>query len=208
MGRREDNKAKKRADLEAAALRLFLGQGYFGTSIEQVAAEAGVARGTFYLYFDDKDALFRALVGEALDPTIDALVDARAALDAAQNAAQSAAAYEELGRALVGTVLEHPEATLLFYREQRTPGPIGDWLRTRGAQMDAFVADLVRSLTERGLVRAVDPRFAALAIVGAIDRLVYAWLSGADLGDPAQIAHDVVRLFGEGLVGPHNPGSP
>lgn len=200
MGRREDNKAKKRADLEAAALRLFLSQGYHATSIEQVAAEAGVARGTFYLYFDDKEALFRSLVGAALDPAIDALVEARAALDVARDALQSGAAYQELGASLVRTVMECPEATLLFYREQRNPGPIGDWLRTRSAQLDSFVADMVRSLGERGLVRKTDPRFAALAIVGAIDRLVYAWLSGNEFGDPAQVAQEVVRLFGEGLV--------
>ncbi len=200
MGRREDNKAKKRADLETAALQLFLGQGYHATSIEQVAAEAGVARGTFYLYFDDKEALFRSLVGAALDPAIDALVEARAALDVAQDSLQSGAAYQELGSSLVQTVMEYPEAILLFYREQRNPGPIGEWLRTRSSQLDSFVADMVRSLGERGLIRNIDPRFAALAIVGAIDRLVYAWLSGNEFGDPAQVAQEVVRLFGEGLV--------
>ncbi len=203
MGKREDNKARKRTDLEQAALELFLRQGYVATSIEQIVAEASVARGTFYLYFDDKESLFRSLVGAVLDPVVDALVDTRMTLDAAASSAETQAAYAFLAAALATAVTEHPEATLLFYREQRSPGTIGDWLRSRQGQLDQFVVELVRSLTERGLIRALAPEVAALAIVGAIDRLVYAWLSGVDLGDPAAIGPAVVRLFGEGLV--HGP---
>lgn len=200
MGKREDNKARKRTDLEQAALTLFLGQGYVATSIEQVVAEAGVARGTFYLYFDDKESLFRALVSAVLDPVMDALLDARLTLDAASSAGETQGAYGSLAVSLATAVTAHPDATLLYYREQRSPGPIGEWLRSRQAQLDQFVVDLVRSLAGRGLIRATAPDIAALAIVGAIDRLVYAWLSGVDLGDPADVGPSIVRLFGEGLV--------
>ncbi|MFZ4578664.1 MAG: TetR/AcrR family transcriptional regulator [Myxococcota bacterium] len=200
MGRREDNKAKKRTDLEAAALRLFLGQGFHATTIEQIAAEAGVARGTFYLYFDDKETIFRTLVGAVLDPAVDALVDARKALDEAVDEDGTQAAYLVLAQALIDAVSQAPEATLLFYREQRNPGSVGDWLRSRGAQLDAFVADLLSSLMVRGLIRKTDDRFVALAILGAIDRLVYAWLCGHLPDDPWPVAREVVQLFGAALV--------
>ena len=106
-----------------------------------------------------------------------------------------------MAAALARAVTEHPEATLLFYREQRSPGAIGAWLRSRQGQLDQFVVELVRSLTERGLIRATMPQLTALAIVGAIDRLAYAWLSGVDLGDPSDVGPSIVRLFGEGLAG-------
>ncbi len=201
MGKREDNKARKRADLERAAIALFLQQGYVATSIEQIVADAGVARGTFYLYFDDKESLFHSLVSAALDPVVEALLDARLALEAAASAVETQAAYGFLAAALARAVTEHPEATLLFYREQRSPGAIGAWLRSRQGQLDQFVVELVRSLTERGLIRATMPQLTALAIVGAIDRLAYAWLSGVDLGDPSDVGPSIVRLFGEGLAG-------
>ncbi len=200
MGKREDNKARKRTDLESAAQALFLAQGYVATSIEQIVAEAGVARGTFYLYFDDKESLFHALVSAALDPVVDALLDARLMLEAADSAAETQAAYDLLAAALATAVTAHPEATLLFYREQRSPGPIGDWLRSRQMQLDQFVVELVRSLADRWLIRATVPQVTALAIVGAIDRLVYAWLSGVDLGDPVAVGPAIIGLFGEGLV--------
>ena len=200
MGKREDNKARKRGDLEQAALALFLAQGFVATSIEQIVAEAGVARGTFYLYFDDKESLFHALVSAALDPVVDALLDARMTLEAAASPAETQAAYGMLAAALATAVTEHPEATLLYYREQRNPGPIGQWLRTRQGQLDQFVVELVQSLADRGLIRATASQVTALAIVGAIDRLAYAWLSGVELGDPAEVGPAIIRLFGDGLV--------
>ena len=44
------------------ATQLFLEQGYGSTSIESVAARAGVSKRTFYDRFDDKEALFTAVV--------------------------------------------------------------------------------------------------------------------------------------------------
>ncbi|MBA2320750.1 MAG: TetR/AcrR family transcriptional regulator, partial [Deltaproteobacteria bacterium] len=61
MGRREDNKLQKRERLESAGLAHFEEFGYDRASIEQISAAADVARGTFYLYFPDKHALFATL---------------------------------------------------------------------------------------------------------------------------------------------------
>jgi hypothetical protein len=82
----------------------------------------------------------------------------------------------------------------------RNPGPVGEWLRSRGAQLDAFVVEMVASLMARGLIRSADPLVVALAIVGAIDRLAYAWLEGGQVGEPPHVAREIVELFGQGLV--------
>ena len=54
MGRLEDNKKMKREALLDAAFTLFTTKGINKTSISEIAATAGVAKGTFYLYFVDK----------------------------------------------------------------------------------------------------------------------------------------------------------
>jgi TetR/AcrR family transcriptional regulator, mexJK operon transcriptional repressor len=51
----------------AAATELFLAEGYGSTSIEAVAARAGVSKRTFYHRFDDKAALFAAVVHEIIE---------------------------------------------------------------------------------------------------------------------------------------------
>lgn len=49
-------------EILAAALLLFGERGYAGTRLEDVARQAGVSKGTLYLYFESKEALFRAMV--------------------------------------------------------------------------------------------------------------------------------------------------
>jgi AcrR family transcriptional regulator len=49
-------------ELIAAALLVFAERGFRQTTLEEVAARAGVSKGTVYLYFDSKDALFKAVV--------------------------------------------------------------------------------------------------------------------------------------------------
>ncbi|MEI8163950.1 MAG: TetR/AcrR family transcriptional regulator [Betaproteobacteria bacterium] len=55
----------------AAALELFVEKGFAGTRLEDVAARAGVSKGTLYLYFDSKEALFKAVIQEGLVPILE-----------------------------------------------------------------------------------------------------------------------------------------
>lgn len=63
-------KEARPAELTAAALELFVERGYAATRLEDVAAAAGVSKGTLYLYFDSKEALFKAVVREGLLPAL------------------------------------------------------------------------------------------------------------------------------------------
>ncbi len=62
MGRVEENKLLKQNNLMETAFQLFLDQGLSKTSIAEIAEKAGVAKGTFYLYFKDKYDLHEKLV--------------------------------------------------------------------------------------------------------------------------------------------------
>ena len=53
-------------EISAAALDLFIEHGYAGTRLDDVAARAGVSKGTVYLYFASKEDLFKAVVREGL----------------------------------------------------------------------------------------------------------------------------------------------
>lgn len=53
-------------EITAAALELFVERGYVATRLEDVAARAGVSKGTVYLYFANKEDLFKAVVREGL----------------------------------------------------------------------------------------------------------------------------------------------
>ncbi|MCC6595535.1 MAG: helix-turn-helix transcriptional regulator, partial [Rhodanobacteraceae bacterium] len=55
---------EKRAAILAAAKRLFLDHGFEGTSMDSIAAEAGVSKLTVYSHFRDKETLFTAAIRE------------------------------------------------------------------------------------------------------------------------------------------------
>jgi len=57
-------------ELVAAALEVFVERGYEGTTLADVARRAGVTKGTIYLYFENKEALFKAVVRETIVPVI------------------------------------------------------------------------------------------------------------------------------------------
>ena len=59
-----------RAEMVAAARSGFVERGFAATKLEEVARRAGVTKGTVYLYFDSKDALFKAVVRETIVPCI------------------------------------------------------------------------------------------------------------------------------------------
>lgn len=65
---RRRRKDARPAELMAAALELFIEKGFAATRLTDVASRAGVAKATLYLYFDGKEALFRAVVEQGIVP--------------------------------------------------------------------------------------------------------------------------------------------
>src|SRR5216684_4015705 len=62
--------AERRQAIIEAALDEFIARGFAATRLDDVAKRAGVAKGTIYLHFKDKEALFQELVRTALVPLI------------------------------------------------------------------------------------------------------------------------------------------
>jgi AcrR family transcriptional regulator len=65
--------AERREAIIAAGLDEFTARGFAATRLDDVAKRAGVAKGTIYLYFTDKEALFQELIRTALVPLVNRL---------------------------------------------------------------------------------------------------------------------------------------
>ncbi|MBT9553313.1 MAG: TetR/AcrR family transcriptional regulator [Hydrogenophaga sp.] len=65
-GKRERRKEARPGELLDAALALFVEKGFAATRVEEVAARAGVSKGTLFLYFPSKEELFKAVVRETI----------------------------------------------------------------------------------------------------------------------------------------------
>jgi AcrR family transcriptional regulator len=69
-GARAERSAARREAILAAALDEFSAQGFAAARLDDVARRAGVAKGTIYLYFEDKETLFQELIRSALIPFV------------------------------------------------------------------------------------------------------------------------------------------
>jgi AcrR family transcriptional regulator len=69
-GNRAERAAERRAAIVAAALDEFVARGFTATRLDDVAKRAGVAKGTIYLHFKDKEALFEELIRTAIVPVV------------------------------------------------------------------------------------------------------------------------------------------
>src|SRR5215468_1515560 len=113
LGRKEASAHRRRAILEAAR-SVFARQGYAGTVVEDIAAHAGIGKGTLYLYFPSKEQIFLAAF----------LEDARR-IDAESRAAVAAAdSWRDKLRAYVSVRLryvdEHQDFLRIYMTEFRS----------------------------------------------------------------------------------------
>jgi AcrR family transcriptional regulator len=74
---RDARKSERREAILTAALDEFSAQGFAAARLDDVAKRAGVAKGTIYLYFDDKEALFQELVRGLLTPVVGSIENLR-----------------------------------------------------------------------------------------------------------------------------------
>src|SRR6266702_6138895 len=63
-------KSARPEEILTAALEVFADRGFAATKLEDVARRAGVTKGTIYLYFENKEALFKALIRQTIVPVI------------------------------------------------------------------------------------------------------------------------------------------
>lgn len=205
MGRREANKADKLRRLTTEALRLFREQGYDRTSIEHIVSAAGVARGTFYLYFADRASLFDSLLDAWFSPLLDLLAEEHERLEEATTREESRAIYEDIGGRAAMLAIEHGEPLLLAFQEGRSPGEAGDRVRVRQQQLLNVIVTLTALAADRGLIDAPMPEVASRVVMGAVEKMFYDVLATDWDVDPLAVGRETVRLLTTSLGVPSLP---
>src|SRR5690242_801717 len=67
---RAERAAKRRAAIVEAAMEEFIARGFAATRLDDIAKRAGVAKGTIYLHFKDKESMFEELIRTAIVPLV------------------------------------------------------------------------------------------------------------------------------------------
>ncbi|MFN3199130.1 MAG: TetR/AcrR family transcriptional regulator [Bradymonadia bacterium] len=199
-GRRARNRQLKTEALCHAALELFLKSGIESVTIEQIASNAGVAKGSFYRYFKDKTELVETLLRSLQSAFTEAMNQCRQDLEQVENRIQLFEAYRTLGQTLAEPMITQAGLVQLYLQESRAPG-VGARapVRTLALEIGRQAIELGWVAHDRGLLRPIDPRVAALTVVGAVERLLFGFLAGEDVGPPLAAPEALVSIILDGL---------
>ena len=163
---------KRRAILDAA-ITVFARQGFHSARVSDVAAEAGVAYGLVYHYFDSKDQMLNELFSERWALLVEASKEVRAA--AMRRRARSSPGSPTSSSSPTGT---SPELMKVIIVEvTRAANSFGRTHLPEIRQAYELVAEIVADAQAAGEFRDdVDPNFAAMVFYGAIEQLLTGWI--------------------------------
>lgn len=175
-----------RQRLISTAVDLFARQGYDGTSVAQVIAQAGVAKGGFYHHFPSKEALLYEVYGDLITRQLAAMDDILA------RRLPAADALRELITDLVESTAASAQQALVFWREQHRLGDerTADYRRARRRYHDS-VARLIRTAQASGEFAPVaSPETITFTVFGMINELPL-WYRPNGRKRPVQIASEL-----------------
>lgn len=196
----------KRRRILDAAVKVFAQFGYYNAKVSQVAREAGVADGTIYLYFKNKEDILIQVFIDSMDEILRRQEDALAKVDDPVEQLRTFAHvhFDSVAesRALAEVITVELRQSSKFMRNTDMK-PFGRYLGIIGRIVEDGQAQGVFS-------RAVHPRMAARAIFGAIDELALEWAMGRRQSSLSEACAQTCDLFLFGLAsrGEQAPSSP
>jgi AcrR family transcriptional regulator len=199
-GKRDINRRKRVQDLIDAGLSLFLERGIEAVTIDEVAREAGMAKGNFYRYFRDKADLVEAVIEPVASTTREAVQACDDKLRKADGRDHAVAAYGELGNRLIGALAMHPDAMCLYLQERRAPATTArQAISDLATDLDDRAITLSQVAVDRQLVAISDPRVSAVAVLGAVEALALASVRNQVQLDPIATTKSLISIVLEGL---------
>jgi AcrR family transcriptional regulator len=184
---------QRRCAILQAARTVFASQGYANTIVDDIATEAGIAKGTLYLYFPSKEQIYlAALLEEARQ--LDA--DSRAAMNGAATWRDKLGAYLQVRLRYFET---HQDFLRIYMTEFRGMCMQGKPLSAEFIHLvhegEAQLAQMFAAAAARGEIRPVDPELAALTVSdmtrGLMERQLRNWGRPVGLADAA-FAFDIL----------------
>jgi AcrR family transcriptional regulator len=193
---REDLSEERRGQILEAAAVVFAHSGFHDTRMDDIAAEAGVSKGTLYWYFESKDDLIQSLLDRIIAMEIE---------QAATIIEMDFPAKEKLER-MVDVVVEdivrmQPLMPILFeffslmMRRNTVKQVLGGYYQS---YIDAMMP-IVKDGIERGEFKQVDPEEVTIAISSIIEGSIFLWAALPEVVELERHIRAGVRLVVKGI---------
>jgi AcrR family transcriptional regulator len=189
-------KLERRRQILDAAKAVFAEAGYHGASINAIIERAQIARGTFYLYFESKAAVFDSILDQAM-------TDLRARIhrievDDPAAAAPQVQLRDQLVRTVDYIVGDRALATLLLKAGHTPDADAAQRLTQFFADIRALLVRALETGLEIGLVRKCHPELVAAALLGSVRGVIELLV---DSESPPPVDEVVGELIGVSLRG-------
>ncbi len=195
MGKKKSNQKHHR--IIQAATKIFAKKGFFQAKVSDIAREAGVADGTIYLYFDNKDDILISLFEEQMKKVLDNMVERLAQED------DPARKLEEFALTHLRLIEENKDVAEIIQVELRQSSKfMKEYKNERFAEYLELIADVIRVGQEKGVFRQdVIPGIAERAFFGALDEMSRFWvLSSRKEYDIKTAAQQISGYFLRGIA--------
>jgi AcrR family transcriptional regulator len=179
-----------------AAASVFSRDGYHKTKMDDIATQAGVAKGTLYYHFPGKADLFRTLATEGLEML---LGETRAALDV------EAPFREQIRLVISRTIhlyLSYGELAKILFNEITSglDAAVYADIQSVREKFRSFLANLIEEGTANGFIRVANADLAAAGLIGMLDGMCRLSLNHPDLHTSAQVEETMLALLVSGMV--------
>lgn len=194
-----EKRDQRRRQILGAAKKVFASKGFHQASINDVIKAADIARGTFYLYFTSKDAVFESILEDAIRD----LTELITRVDVEDGAPPPGLQLQENVSRVLDYVLSDRALIQLLLNHGLAPDT------EVAVRVEAFfddVAGLIESSLTYGmtvgLVRQVNPRLMAATILGALRGAIGHLLRQKAAPDPTTVASEVLDFALRGVIVP------
>jgi len=198
-GRRERERGRHRAEILDAAEAIMMEKGLHGTSIQDIASRADFAVGTLYKFFPSKDELYACLFEEKVKEIWGmikrALESASEPLDKIERLIEVSTDVTVKYGGFFQIYMSETAGTFMV-RPMTIP-----YLRKRHKRFEKLVAGILAEGIERGLIRRMDPRYAAMGLIGLQRGLNAMWVDERKRDvEPEELTEMVKDAFFGGML--------
>jgi AcrR family transcriptional regulator len=192
-------KGRREQFLEASA-RVFAKKGYFAASVSDIIEEAGVARGTFYLYFSSKRQVFAEVLHLIIEK-IEAIIRGPNEGDPSSDVFRRLT--DNVAR-VIAFFVENPDyAKIILTQAPGLDEEASHQLDQATFMLQAVMDGLLRRGWELGLLRAFNVELASSVLLGGIKELLYHLVITKQIDAPLDVVvENLVRIQAAGILRP------
>lgn len=190
--------SRKRMAIEAEILRaaadMFSERGYQATTLDEIAAQAGIGRASFYSYFPNKEELLRRIYNQVISSTQAAL---------GRIAAEDLPTPDKLRRIIryqIGYLADHKPLVQVFFSELvNLPREMARSVAHANRAFRQVIEHVVADGVQKGELIALHPRRVTYALIGMCN-WTHRWYQPGGEWTPDTVAEEIIRILESGYL--------